>query len=181
MTPAAATERLFPRLIGPGFGELPPAVRAIHERDGRSTYTGTCRVERGHGWLSRICGAIASLPDAAERTPLRVLIDADADGETWERQFGDRAMRSRLRARGKLLEERLGPTTMCFALAANGGAIDWRLVQVRLLGIPVPLALFAGTVARECLEGARYRFDVEARLSVVGLLVRYSGTLDVQA
>ena len=88
-------------------------------------------------------------------------------------------MRSRLHARGGLLEERLGPTTMCFELHAREASIDWRLAAVRVMGVPVPLAWFDGVSARESLEGSLYRFDVEARLAVVGLLVIYSGTLDV--
>lgn len=170
---------LFPRLIGPAFGALPRALRVIHEARGRCTYSGSCRVERGSGVLSRICGAVASLPLAAEAIALRVLIEADDEGETWQRDFGGRAMRSRLRARGALLEERLGPTAMRFALAAEGEAIEWRLAAVRVAGIPLPLAWFIGTHAREYLEGGAYRFDVRVRLPVVGLLVHYSGTLDV--
>lgn len=88
-------------------------------------------------------------------------------------------MHSRLVARGGLLEERLGPTTMCFALEAARGTIAWRLAAVRVLGVPMPLAWFSGVNASESLDGARYRFDVRAHLPVVGLLVSYSGTLDV--
>lgn len=178
MDPAAA---LFPRLIGPAFDQLPGALRAIHQRAGLHAYSGRCRVERGRSVLSRLCGAAASLPPAADDVPIRVEIDADARGETWRRYFGDRPMRSRLTARAGLLEERLGPSTMCFALEAGREAIDWRLAGVRVLGIPMPLAWFGGVTARESLDGSRYRFDVRAVLPVVGFLVAYSGTLDVRA
>jgi hypothetical protein len=53
-------------------------------------------------------------------------------------------------------------------------------VGVRSLGIPLPLAWFDKVSARESVEGGRYRFDVRAEMPVVGLLVRYAGTLDVE-
>jgi hypothetical protein len=174
-------DALFPRLIGPAFDQLPAALRAIHQRAGLHAYSGRCRVERGVGTLSRLCGAAAALPRAADDVAIRVEIDADARGETWSRYFGDRPMRSRLTAGAGLLHERLGPTTMSFALDAGREAIDWRLAGVRVLGIPMPLAWFAGVTARESLDGSRYRFDVRACLPVVGFLVAYSGTLDVGA
>ena len=173
------SQHLFPRLIGPAFEALPDPLRAIHQRRGHSAYSGTCRVERGRGLISRICGMVARLPRAADSLPIRVDIEADEEGETWRRFFGGHAMCSRLAARDGLLEERLGPATLCFALEAARGTIAWRLAAVRILGVPMPLAWFSGVNASESLEGARYRFDVEAHLPVVGLLVSYSGTLEV--
>ena len=87
-------------------------------------------------------------------------------------------MTSSLRARDGLLEERLGPTTFRFVLAADRERITWKVVGVRVLGVPVPASWFSGVRASESVAGGRYRFDVEASLPVVGLLVRYQGTLD---
>jgi hypothetical protein len=169
---------LFRELIGPGFAALPPPVRRVHEDRATTLLAGRGRVERGTGWLSMLFAIATSLPAAGEDVPVRVAITRDATGgETWSREFGGHAMVSRLRARGGLLEERLGAATFRFRLVADGGRIDWRLVAVRALGIPVPLAFFSGVRAAESIDGERYRFDVEARLPVVGLLVRYGGTL----
>lgn len=121
--------------------------------------------------------AVSSLPRAGDDVPVRVTIRRDARGETWTREFDGRPMASSLRARGDLLEERLGPTTFLFRLHAGRERMSWRVERVRVFGIPVPAALFAGVTASESEEGGRYRFDVEARLPGVGLLVRYRGTL----
>jgi Domain of unknown function (DUF4166) len=171
---------LFRRLIGDRFEALPIQLRTVHGGAALRTYSGRCRVERGAGFLSRIFSAIASLPPAADSVPIRVSIESHARGETWNRDFDGKTMRSSLSERGGLLEERLGPTVFHFALDAAGGAIDWRLVGVRSLGIPLPLAWFDKVSARESVEGDRYRFDVRAEMPVVGLLVRYAGTLDVE-
>jgi len=109
---------------------------------------------------------------------VRVTIRRNAGGETWTREFAGHPMVSSLRARGGLLEERLGPTTFRFALAADRERITWKVVGVRVLGVPVPVSLFSRVRASESVSDERYRFDVEAHLPVVGLLVRYQGTLD---
>jgi hypothetical protein len=172
---------LFRRLIGDGFEALPVQLRAVHDGPALRTYAGRCHVERGTGLLSRLCGAVASLPPAADVVPIRVSIESHARGETWTRDFGGRTMRSTMTERGGLLEERLGPTVFRFALLAGSDAIDWRLVGVRSLGIPLPLAWFDKMSARESLEGNLYHFDVRAELPLAGLLVHYRGTLDVGA
>jgi Domain of unknown function (DUF4166) len=169
---------LFRRLIGDKFDELPLQLRAIHGGAALRTYAGHCRIDRGGSFISRLCGAVSSLPAAGDAVPLRVSIESDARGETWIRDFAGRKMRSTLRGRDGLLEERMGPTVFRFALDAHGDAIEWNLVGVRSLGIPLPLAWFDKVSARESIEGDRYRFDVRAELPLAGLLVRYRGTLD---
>jgi hypothetical protein len=124
---------------------------------------------------------VASLPPAGKSVPLRVSITPDRRGETWERFFDGRPMRSALRERGGFLEERLGPTVLRFALEAAPAAIEWKLVAVRSFGLPLPLAWFDKVRARESLDGVLYAFDVRAELPIAGLLVHYRGTLDAEA
>ena len=172
---------LFRSVIGASFDGLPAPIRAIHDGSPLRRCEGASRVERGGRWLSRLFGAVTSLPAATDEVPLSVTIRADGDGETWERDFGGHMMRSRLRLRDGLLEESLGPASFRFRLVAEGGAIDWRLTRVRCLGIALPLSWFGPLTARESLERGRYRFDVRVELPMTGLLVRYDGTLDVGA
>lgn len=90
-------------------------------------------------------------------------------------------MRSDLRERAGLLEERLGLATFRFALIARCDSIEWRLLAVRALGFPLPLSWFARVFALESIEGDLYAFDVRAELPLAGLLVHYRGTLDVDS
>jgi len=53
-------------------------------------------------------------------------------------------------------------------------------VRVRVLGIPLPAAWFAGVHAREYERDGRYRFDVVATLPLIGLLVHYHGWLEFE-
>ena len=111
---------------------------------------------------------------------MHVRIRREDGREEWTRDFAGRAMRSTLRANGELLEESLGVVRFQFTLRARDGAIDWRVVGVRALGVPLPASWFSQVVARESAVDARYRFDVRAAMPLVGLLVHYHGALDVE-
>lgn len=169
---------LFASLLGSAFGSLAPRVRALHLREGARRYRGEVDVERGRGWLAALCIRATRLPPAG-RGPIEVEIVADANGERWTRHIGSHAMRSRLWAAHGLLRERLGLVTFAFALSAQEGAIEWRVVRVHALGLPLPARWFSAVAARESEEDGRYRFDVQAALPIAGPLVRYRGWLDV--
>jgi hypothetical protein len=171
-------EPLFSRLLGGSFAALAPRVRALHLRGGTRRYRGEVEVERGHGLLAGVCGRATRLPPAGHG-PIEVEIAADPDGEHWSRHVGGHVMRSRLWDRDGLLHERLGLVTFVFRLVAHDGAIAWRVVRVRALGVPLPLRWFDGVAAREDESDGRYTFDVRAVLPVAGLLARYRGWLDV--
>lgn len=179
-----ATPSLYRQLLATRFELLPPTLRALHDRNGCRRYHGKAEVERGHGVLSRLCAWAARLPRAG-RGSIKVEIDADARGERWARVFAGKAMRSRLWARDQLLRERLGLLTFAFRLDVEhlpgaGAAVVWHVASVRALGVPLPLRWFSAVTAREYERDHRYRFDVAARLPLIGLLVHYRGWLDVE-
>jgi hypothetical protein len=169
---------LYQRILGADFERLPPSLRELHARSGVQGYAGEAEASRGAGRLSRLCGWIAGLPPA-HAGAIEVEIDADRHGETWIRRFGDGAMRSRLRERDGLIQERLGPMAFAFALELVDDGVIWRLRSVHALGLPLPLHWFDGMRAHEFEHDGRYRFDVRAALPGVGLLVHYRGWLAI--
>lgn len=181
MTDPAAP--LFPRVLGPDFDILPPAVRRLHLTPGAGRWQGEVVVERGRHPLARLFAWVTHLPPAGEG-PVVVDIDAVGGRERWVRRIGGRAMPSRLwagqGAMAGLLCERLGAVLFGFAMRVESDAIVWRVARVRVFGwLPLPARGFAGVVARESEREGRYRFDVRAELPVAGLLVHYRGWLDV--
>ena len=90
-------------------------------------------------------------------------------------------MRSTLeRATGGMhLRERLGPVSLYFALRRDGDAIDWQLQQGRLLGLPLPRAMFGSVFSRSLAEDGRYVFHIDTRLPLLGQLIAYRGWLDI--
>jgi len=169
---------LFARLLGSAFGTLSPRVRALHLREGATRWRGEVEVERGRGSLAALCIRATRLPPPG-RGPIEVEIVAGEKDERWTRHVGGHAMRSQLWEADGLLCERLGLVTFGFALSARDGAIEWRVVRVRALGVPLPARWFGAVAAREFEADGRYRFDVQAALPLAGPLVRYRGWLDV--
>lgn len=170
---------LFQQLLGPAFTELPPTVRALHSIGSQGRYAGRAQIERGTHPLANLCAAIAGLPHSAHDVATIVAFETDARGETWRRDFGGSAMVSRLSAHDGQLGERLGPMQFRFALEVRDGAIHWRTVGVRLLGVlPLPAAWFADVRCREREHDGRYEFLVEASMPWIGRLIRYEGWLE---
>lgn len=169
---------LFPTLLGPAFAALPLAVRTVH--DGRSlTLRGTATVTRGTSLLGRMLARAASLPPAQHDMPLEVRIEAQPRLEIWTRRYGESpVMRSELRWLGSEFSERLGLATLRFRLRADERGIVWQLAGVRALGIPLPRRWFDVQASARAPQG-RYRFEVQAALRGIGLIVRYEGELDV--
>jgi hypothetical protein len=173
-----AVTALFERLLGDAFGSLAPRVRKLHRDAGTRRYRGEVEVERGNHPLAVLCARATRLPPAGSG-PIEVEIASDAAGECWARHVGGHVMRSRLQDCGGLLRERLGLVTFTFALQAREGAIEWRVVRVHALGLPLPVRWFGAVAACEGESDGRYTFDVSAALPLAGLLVRYRGWLDV--
>lgn len=169
---------VFQQALGAAFFNLPAPVRRLHAVRGTSRYAGIASVERGRNPLARLCARVAGLPGVMQDVPITVEFTADARGETWRRDFGGTRMQSRLAFKDGLLRERIGPLQFRHALLANAGAIWWRVAGVRLFGVlPLPARWFRGVRCCERADEARYRFDVEARLPLVGQVIRYEGWL----
>jgi hypothetical protein len=166
---------LYVTLLGSSFHALSPILQRIHDDRARKRYAGRCAVERGTGRLARALAALVGLPKPHHDTPVEVTIERRGDIETWTRRFGSQAMRSVLRARDRVLEERLGLVTLRFELVATEESILWAIKGARFLCLPLPVSFFSACTARESIDGDRYRFDVHAEMRGVGLLVRYRG------
>ena len=175
MNPPSA-RLLFPSLLGAAFETLPLHVRALHLHAGTQRLSGEVEVERGRGWLSRLCAWATRLPPAGSG-PVVVDIVARPGLEQWTRRIAGHAMPSRLWAHEGLLCERLGLVTFAFRLQVEDDAIVWRVARVRVFGLTLPARWFRDVGARESQQADRYRFDVAAALPLAGLLVRYRGWL----
>jgi YfiH family protein len=174
---ADVVQPVFARLLGDAFETLAPRVRELHRRAGTHRWRGVAAVHRGRGWLARLCGWMAGMPDATPATSIDVEIDAGADRETWTRRFGADVLSTRLSYDGGLLRERFGPMTFRFGLSADAGVLHWHVREARLLGMRLPAAWFANVVARESECEGRYRFEARAAFPLAGDVVHYEGWL----
>ena len=169
---------LFQQALGAAFFKLPAPVRTLHAVRGTARYAGIASVERGRNPLARLCARIAGLPGAMQDVPITVEFTADTRSETWHRDFAGTRMHSRLAYKNGLLRERIGPLQFRHALLANAGAIWWRVAGVRVFGVlPLPARWFRGVRCRESEHEGRYEFSIDARLPLVGRVIRYQGWL----
>jgi hypothetical protein len=169
---------LYRRLLGPKYEMLPPRVRELHDLTAPATWVGRADVERGATWAARTASTLFSLPSAGRDQTLSVTFTPDRGREVWARTFDGAAFRSLQYERGGRLFERVGPSTLVFALDVSPEGLSLILSGARFLGVPLPRLLHPGVHTLESEQDGRYRFEVEATLPLMGLLVRYSGWLE---
>ena len=169
---------LYRRLLGERFDELPSRVRELHDLTGPATWNGRADVERGTFWVARAMATLLSFPSAGRDQALTVTFEPTGTREIWTRRFGDKVFPSVQYERGGCLFERVGPSSLVFALDASPNGLALILTGVRFLGMPLPRLLHPYVRTMESERNGRYHFEVEAILPVFGLLVRYSGWLE---
>jgi Domain of unknown function (DUF4166)/Saccharopine dehydrogenase NADP binding domain len=171
---------LFARALGDGFARLPEAVRTAHLVDDRLVLAGRADVTGAASRFGRVLARLFGLPAAAADIPVTVEMRADRDGETWTRNFGGSAFRSRLapgKRRGRVTE-RFGPFTFDLVLTASAAGLDLEVTRGRLGPLPLPRALVPISQASERVDAhGRFCFDIPVALPAIGLLVHYRGWL----
>ncbi|WP_426662086.1 DUF4166 domain-containing protein [Rhodanobacter aciditrophus] len=176
------TTALFRTLFAPSdWSRLAPEVQRMHAEGRIVQASGEADVEGETHWLARLLRRLLTLPGPGAGQAIAVTIERHPTHECWSRRFLRGSMHSTLHAGNDgQLHERLGPATLRFALQRDGDAIDWQLLGVRLLGLPLPRALSGTVLSRSGMRDGRYVFDIDARLPLVGRLVAYRGWLEIE-
>lgn len=169
----------FESALGPAFEALPASVRAAHRAGPVTRLRGAARVEGAASPLAKLLARLFGFPAAQARVDVAVTKRNDGAVEGWTRQFGARAMRSRLRAIGPgRVRESFGPFHFDMAVSAGAEGLAMEVVGWRLGPIPLPAMLAPRSRATETDAGAgRYRFDVPIAAPLLGRLTHYSGDL----
>jgi hypothetical protein len=175
----AETIPLYAQILGDAWENLPPEIRAMHDRTALAE--GRASVERGTNSLARLAAWIAGFPAAKADTPVRVRFNVDNGAETWTRTFGDETFASRqyaARSRwDRLLCERFGPLVFAMALVREDTRLRLVLRGWSVFGVRLPMRLCLNMQALEAVEDGRFRFHVEVRHWLTGPIVRYRGWL----
>lgn len=168
---------LYASILGPAFERLSPILKRIHDSRQVKRYAGRCDIGGGTGWIAKLIARFAGLPLAQTDVPLTITIRTVGNGEQWTRMFGAQRMQSRLTNRDQMLEERLGPMVLTFALLAEHERIIWSLRHARLAFLPLPMTWLLQCAASESIQDGRYSFDVGAQVRGIGPIVHYKGWL----
>jgi predicted DCC family thiol-disulfide oxidoreductase YuxK len=176
----AMTGILLRDILGAAFDDMPEAVRHMHSIEATKEASGTCRVVGGTNPLSRLVRALSALPRPARRAPILIRLVKGADGEEWDRRFGSSRFRTVMKPEGRYLAERLTalPVTMVYAVRAGRAGFALHVVEVRLLGLPLPRLLRPAVAARAGVWRGRYRFSIMAGFWFCGRVIGYTGYLD---
>lgn len=174
---------LFPQAIGPDWAHLPEAVRRMHRPVASEGFSGRARVERGDGLVSQLLATLFRFPPEMPDTTVRLGKQRDAQGETWERDFGGSVFRTRLRAGGPgAVRERLGPFEFELGLPLSENGVDVTVRRGWFLGAPLPKPLLPVSRSREFAAVGRCCFDIAVYAPLgFGLIVRYRGWLEPDA
>ena len=175
---------LYQRTLGAAWDHLAPQIRELHAVTRESVFTGRCRVERGRSPLSMLAAWCVGFPKAGADQEVSVTLTVTGDGELWVRRIvGHRFSSLQRPGTGRsdwLIRERFGPVCVHMALVVDGANLRYVLRRWTLFGIPLPLALGPQSIASESTEDGKFRFDVEIRHPLTGLIVRYRGLLSRQ-
>jgi len=155
-------------------------VRRIHSGGSRRA-AGLFDVLHGRGparWLARALG----MPREGERIPTQLAVTTARGGERWDRRFGDEGFVTEQDAGDDgRLHERFGRVELRLDLRVAGGALRFEpagaVFRVGRHAVPIPGWLAPRVSGGVSAEGDRARVEVEVRAPLVGLVVRYSGSI----
>jgi hypothetical protein len=171
---------LYRSILGKRFDSLDAAIQQFHSLQGARRLSGRCSLRGPDSMAGRIICTLMRLPCASDDVDFCFDLEANASEQTWTRRFPRKTMRTRLRSGAAgFLDEHIGPTRLRFSLQARQGQLSMHLETIRMLGIRWPTRWFTDVWAVEHGVGDRFHFDVGARFRGLGLLIGYSGHLDL--
>jgi hypothetical protein len=97
----------------------------------------------------------------------------------WKRDFDGLKMASSFERQGDYLIEFLGPLAMHFKAVEKSGVLHYLFVKTKFWGIYLPNFLSPQVVASEQEVEGKYRFSVEVRMFLIGVVIAYSGELEL--
>jgi hypothetical protein len=172
---------LYALVLDTEWDHLPAEIRAMHDVLGHASASGRGSVERGRGRLARLLAAVIGFPEPSPDTPVSVRFAVENGEETWTRSFGGKSFSSRQfagRANQQfLLCERFGPLTFAMALVVQNTRLAYVPRRWNCFGISLPMWLSPQVFAYETVESGKFRFYVEIRHWLTGLIIRYRGWL----
>ncbi len=146
---------------------------------------GVFRVGRGGNPAARALASMMGLPRAGEAVETRLAVTPCRGGVLWQRTFDGRPMNSRQYpdSRGGFAE-RFGVVEIRFARDVAAAATVFRQTGASLVAgsirLPLPRACAPRIRAREDIVGpGQRRIDVRIDAPLVGLLLTYAGTIDI--
>jgi hypothetical protein len=159
------------------FAKLPDLVQRAHR--GTIRLSGTAKVERGRG-LGGLVAMLMRLPRSNPAADLIVTAWHFADQIVWSRSFDGRVFESTFKRDGDFLVEQMGPLSLYMQPMSEGGRLVYRLIATQIGPVALPRFFAPSMTAWESEKEGKYAFEVAVGLPLLGQVIRYSGTLDLE-
>jgi hypothetical protein len=159
------------------FVKLPEVVQRAHR--GTIRLSGTAQVERGRG-LGGLIAAIMRLPKSNPKAELIVTGWHFPDKMVWSRTFDGRTFESTFTRDDDFLVERMGLLSLYLQPKSEGGRLVYRLIATQIGPIALPAMFAPSMTAWEAEREGRYEFEVSVNLPLLGRMIRYAGSLDLE-
>lgn len=174
------------RWFGPSFALLHPQLQALHRNGGR--LRGPVQLAFGTGLagvVGRLLARRLGIPPQAGAATLEVRIASDAAGLHWSRRFNDGpTFDSVFEPVGCYPDghwvERSGALELRLQVALVEGAWHWRQQRLRVFGVPLPGWLMPRTIASKRAADGNYLFSVAVQVPLLGTVLSYGGSLQLQ-
>lgn len=174
---------LFKTLLGSAWNNLPLTLQKLHSAASEQAWSGVASVTRGQGLLARAVAWLFRFPDESDDVRVMVKVKPTPSGEIWERTFGSQTFLSVLSTgkglSNRLLNERFGPFSFGIALVYDNSKLKYVVRNWQFLGIPLPNALAPQGDSYEFEKDGYFCFNVEIKQRLIGLIVRYKGSLSL--
>ncbi len=158
--------------------DLPDVVRALHTQP--ATYSGMCDIERGRGIFIALLLSAGRFPPSGKNIPVILHVKRQGGCWQWSRDFRGHKTRSNLfyDAGRDCVQERLGGLCLWLKPVLSNDELSIEIIRLTVFGLPCPRALLPRSATIEWQDGSgRFRFDVSARVPLLGQLIRYQGWL----
>ena len=176
-------EPLFPKALqGANYDLLPPQIKAMHQVETTLTAHGRADVTRDASPLAQLAARLFRFPKEGRDIPVTVTFTRTEAGETLTRNFGGESFTTEFHDWPKpgFLVERFGPLWFLIECICTTQGIDMHIRRFWLWNLlPLPMCLGPRIDATERVEHAKYRFDVDIRLPLIGRVIHYRGWLSI--
>jgi len=176
-------ESPYGEVLGPRYGDLAPAVRAMH--GARFSARGTLDVTHGPSRIARALARISGAPPERRACPVTLDVAPEGRGFRWARSYdGHLVVTEQWVQRGRVVEALSGLGIHFSFEVEPSGALVYRHEKTTLgrgaLTVSLPLWLGPRAEGRVAPNGeGSARISVSVRLPIVGLLVAYEGLMHV--
>lgn len=160
---------------------LPEVIQRMHDVHDIVEASGHADISWGNSMPSRLAARLLGMPPPGTDLPAHVQFIRTGSGEILRRRYGGSTLETlQIAGHGanrNFLLEAFGPVTLVIRLVPGSTGLALNLHRAMLFGLPLPRAFWPTLDASEQADGDTYRFRVVIGLPLVGMIIRYRGSL----